>query len=389
MDSKITNIIYECDHSGHRLEYIGHLINGIRKDNSNNEYLFIVTIDLFNALNNNGYDIRNINFNILDNVYKTSKIRAIYLQKDLQSIIDGFPNLKNLVLLNFDLFQYSLIFFNIPKKVQIKSIWFRPFHRFESKNLKDRAATIFKTILLNLISIRHGSRLSLYILNDLEGTKILNRKIIFRPINLFRFLSDPIDDTIRINEDKTILKSKFGFNNGCYLFIILGTIDKKKNVENTLMAIKELRLDKNVEVLIAGKIAVSYKEEFANFIMKYKSINYQNVKVRFDDRFISTGEFHEYLFISDAILMIYRDFYSSSGIFAHAALYRKPVVTSNMGLMKILVEKYKIGQFANPNNIKDIANKINEAITTPSSQQGFERYLIDNSVSSFCKQLLY
>ena len=387
MNKRVKTIIYECDHSGHRLDYVGYLINWITNNSIDfEEFIFIITPELLNSLNENGYSTIKVNIQLITKTYKDSKFRALLLQQDLKSELSHFPSVETLIILNFDLFQYSSLIFNISKSIRIRSIWFRPFHRIENKRFKTKLVKVLKTIWFNLIGLKYGSRLNLFILNDPEGAEILNRKML-TPNETFRSLPDPIDIKRKIEADVVSLRKKHNIGFGSHVFLLIGTIDKKKNVEKTLLGIAALDSKIEKEILIAGKVSNSYREEFHNFISIYTSAN-PSIKLNVDDRFISSTEFHEYLLLSNIVLMIYKDFYSSSGIFGHSALYSKPVITSSFGLMKELVNKYGVGLTADPDSKEEIAEKIKQVLQTPSLQDKFEVYLRDNSTDAFSKQLL-
>lgn len=387
MNLRVKTIIYECDHSGHRLDYVGYLICWITNNNVDFEdFLFIITPELLNSLNENGYSTTKVNIQLLTNTYKYSKYRPLLLQRDLKSYISYFPSLETLIILNFDLFQYSALIFNISKTIRIRSIWFRPFPRIENKSFKTRLVKVLKTVWFNLIALKYGSRLNLYILNDHEGAEILNR-ILITSNKIFRSLPDPIDINRKIEADVLSLRKKNNIALDSHVFLLLGTIDKKKNVKKTLLGIAELDSNVEKEILIVGKVSDSYKEEFHSFIASY-ILAYPSIKLIVDDRFISSTEFHEYLLLSNIVLMVYKDFYSSSGIFGHSVLYSKPVITSSFGLMKVLVNKYGVGLTADPDSKEEIAEKIKQVLLLPSQQDKFEVYLRDNSTDAFSKQLL-
>ena len=138
-----------------------------------------------------------------------------------------------------------------------------------------------------------------------------------------------------------------------FVFLAFGQIRDGKNLDLFLRAMTHL--PKHVKLLVAGKgdSGSSRPPEF-----------YQNLaeelgvadRCRWDIRQIPDGEVGDIFAVSDVALLAYSaKFRSASGVLNAAVSARKPVLASSgPGPLKTVVEKYHLGVFVEPDDLKEI-----------------------------------
>lgn len=388
MIDKIQTIIYESDHTGHRLDYVSHLIRFVKTEPSSNQatYLFLLNSELIKKLSDSGPDLAGLNIEAISNLYQGNRWQNFLLLKDLRARLHRHSNCTSVALLNFDRFQYSLPVY--PLKADVRTIWFRPLIHLPSTNIKDKLKMLGKTLLLNIIARRINASSKIFILNDLSGVKSLNNKYLLSQNKVFNFLPDPVDTDFFLDVNPVEARKYLKLDTTKPVFLIIGSIDEKKNVPNSLEALAQSKELKAAQVLIVGKVNQSYRQNLYNFIDEFRKKN-PHIEITSDDRYISQEEFHKYVLASNVILMIYRDFYSSSGIFGFACMYKKPVITSNIGLVGQLVKDFKIGYAADPLVVANIAEKIDLLCRNRFAVNGdYDGYIRINKPEKFSALLL-
>lgn len=388
MIDKIQTIIYESDHTGHRLDYVSHLIRFVKTEPSSTQatYLFLLHSELIKKLSDSGLDLEGLNIEAISDLYQGNRWQNFLLLKDLRERLRRHSNCTSIALLNFDRFQYSLPVY--PLKADVRSIWFRPLIHLPSTTFKDKLKMLGKTLLLNIIAGRINTSSKIFILNDSSGVKSLNSKYLLSQNKVFNFLPDPVDTDFFLNTNPAEARKDLKLDTSKPVFLMIGSIDEKKNVPTSLDALAQSKELKGAHVLIVGKVNQSYRESLYNFIDEFKKRS-PHIEITSDDRYISQEEFHKYVLASNAILMIYRDFYSSSGIFGFACMYKKPVITSNIGLVGQLVKDFKIGYAANPLVAKDITEKIDLLCRNQFMVNGdYDGYIRINKPEKFSALLL-
>ncbi|GGH56134.1 hypothetical protein GCM10007423_64400 [Dyadobacter endophyticus] len=389
MTDKIQTIIYESDHTGHRLDYVSHLIRFVRNEpsSSRNTYLFLLHSELIRKLSDSGQYLQDLNIEAIGNLYQGNRWQNFLLLKDLRERLRTHSSCTSVALLNFDRFQYSLPIY--PLNADVRTIWFRPVMHLPSVTFKDKLKAVGKTLLLNVIASRLNKSSKIFILNDSTGAKSLNQKYLLSPNKVFNFLPDPVDTDFFLHANPIDVRKDLKLDTGKPIFLMIGSIDEKKNVPTSLEALAQsAELTAGAHVLIVGKVNQAYREYLYNFIAAFKERN-PHIEITTDDRYISQEEFHRYVLASTAILMIYRDFYSSSGIFGFACMYKKPVITSNIGLVGQLVKDFKIGHAADPLAAANITEKIDLLCRNQFTVNGdFDGYIRINKPEKFSALLL-
>jgi glycosyltransferase involved in cell wall biosynthesis len=270
----------------------------------------------------------------------------------------------------------------------IKGILFQPYIHFTNqKNVLHTIRYRYKNFLLQKLATAQNKQIKqLFILNDTRGVGSMNRRM----QSVFRFLADPVQpgktfiDPIRLSN----IRDKFQLQADKKVLLLFGGIDKRKNVPTIIDAIRLLpeETKKNVQLLIAGKFHPDIKKEYSDYI----TANKNDFAISQFDGFVPDEERDALFTMADTIVMVYRNFYSSSGIMGHAMKYGKKVIVSDQGLMKNLADEYQPAMTADPTNAKKISIALQSLLNQKNNlgDSIAENFLRTHSPSNFSKSLL-
>lgn len=391
MNTAKKTIIFECWGTGHRMAYVGYLLNYVARNASlSGQVVFLIGSDLYQKLKANNYDTTNTIIHVLPEEFDSPDIKASQAIDAIMETASKYPTVSEVVLLNYDLFQYSFLLPSPLKAFAIKSIWFRPIVHIPAQSFKSKIKLSAKFLLLKTTLSLNSNISKLFILNDHGGAGSLNKRLFGGTREVFSFLADPVDEKRLPDENFYSVKQKHALNGSAKNLLITGSIDAKKNIGNILAAICELPANVSVRLIIAGQVRPSYKAEFDAIMQSFRERNdlQGQITITTVPKFLTQQEFDEYMLAADIVLMAYKDFYSSSGILGHAAKYKKPVLGSSIGLINDLIQQYEIGVTADPNDVKSIRQSIEQILTKNIDEQNYQRFLDDFTEEKFCKSLL-
>jgi glycosyltransferase involved in cell wall biosynthesis len=175
------------------------------------------------------------------------------------------------------------------------------------------------------------------------------------------------------------------------VFLAFGQIRDGKNLDLFLRAMT--RLPENVKLLVAGK-GDSGSSRPAEYYQKLAQELGVAERCRWDIRRIPDEEVGDIFAACDVVLLTYSaNFRSASGVLNAAVSARKPVLASSgSGPLKMVVEKYHLGVFVEPDDVEEIvrgASKLvpNSATDEPATRHSllatpppaWDRYECENS----------
>jgi glycosyltransferase involved in cell wall biosynthesis len=383
----MVNVIYDKAYGGHHAEHVVRLFNYLNKqDTSLYSFYFIVhpnTVqDLNLAILNDNIRILTITtdeYLLINNekrAYKKGEIEWEIIMKKCQRTID------TLLLLDMDEYQY-LIGTNsfIQSNVKVSGILFSPYYRICSNKysnyLKLKLTRFRKWVQIKWM-LRNTNIQDIFIFNDKDCVRYFNSK--FKK-NCFTLLPDPVSESISIKKQDGFYE-KFHLITNRKVVLAFGSINERKNINNIIKSFKYQEED--FQLLICGKCSSEQLEQsILNNIDKIRRIR-PNINIVFLNRHLSNQEIDEAFSISDIIAVPYVNFFFSSGVIGHAAKYKKPVISSNEGLMGAITNEYQIGCNVNPYIPKDISDAISKLAKENVPIQNFDRYCLDNSTELFC-----
>lgn len=337
--------------NGHYISYNQYIINNYKKlelENTAVKIYFLYSYEGICLLDTQEVGKDRITFfekNEIDR--KSYRGRASSFKKILK-----ICNNKNIDLLLFlDLDQYQLPIFFSTINITVSGILFRPHHRIQPSNNSVVAKFTtgikrFKKILLERMLLSRSVMKSIFILNDEDGVAYLNKKY---KISTFKYLPDPIF---------TYSSALLNYKKNGYSFLIFGAISERKNISNIVKAYDMALIKDNSELLIVGSVTPAYQVYLENLIASCKDIDGIRKMVIIKNEFVTDAQMEAYFANTDTCLIIYKDFYGSSGLLGRAALHNKKVIGANVGLIAEIIYKYQLGTICDPNNILNIAHQL-------------------------------
>lgn len=177
------------------------------------------------------------------------------------------------------------------------------------------------------------------------NNQIKNSKIIYTP--------DP--GKIYYNFSKIESRQKYRLSKNDFVILVYGAIKNSKGIYELLEALNEIKINK-IKVIIAGEQTNEMKLFLKNRISKSLIENYRLI---IDEGFKNYKEEARLFAATDVVWVAYNDnFNGSSAVLYQAGSVKKPVITSNKGLIGSINDKHKIGVSVDINDKKSIINKI-------------------------------
>ncbi|GAB3976800.1 hypothetical protein GCM10028806_37010 [Spirosoma terrae] len=268
-------------------------------------------------------------------------------------------NIDDVLILELD--QYHISIGNQSTPFSISGIYFRPHFRIEAigggtRNFIKYWLLRQKKRWLEMYMCRNKSLRHIYILNDQQTVDAMNH--LLKPV--FRYLPDPI---LTYEPTYTDIRKSYSIEDNRCTFLIFGSIDERKNIENLFAAFAKLTPDlaQKAALLVVGPVKRHYKSILSN-ALQHLRLHQPGLQIVHRDEFISDSEMETLFSECNFPLLVYRDFFGSSGLLGQAAKHNKPVLVSTYGLMPELVERYKLGNAVSPKDIDGIARYLTKSI---------------------------
>jgi glycosyltransferase involved in cell wall biosynthesis len=288
-------------------------------------------------------------------------------------------------LLFMDLDQYQLPFYFIDFDLHISAILFRPHHRIESSNdsfielILTRFRRLKKRFAEKLV-VDKTSVQNIFILNDSDGVRKLNK---FHNSSVFKFLPDPVFSYI--HQGSAInLPSR---DTDPYRFLIFGSMSERKNINNIVQAYNKADFLRKTELLIVGPGSEDFLVQLNNMIDRLETIDGNHKSIRIHNAFVPNEEMDYYFSTSDVCLLIYKDFFGSSGVLGRAAFHKLKVIGPNTGLLNELIRRYRMGITADPRAIDSIARSLHDVIKFDINPNDLESFYVQHTPDSFLDAL--
>ncbi len=197
-----------------------------------------------------------------------------------------------------------------------------------------------------------------YFVNSCDGFMAMSRKVL-EDINLFirnsnrSYSPHPIYETYGNAVTKEEARKKLGINHNEKVILFFGLIRQYKGLDLLLEAMAEEKIKhKKIKLLVAG--------EFYENSEKYKAMITElgiGEQVILHEKFIANTDVKYYFCASDLVAQTYRNA-TNSGVTMVGYYYEKPMLVTNVGGLKEIVQDGYCGFVVEP-NAKAIAQKIN------------------------------
>lgn len=349
--------------AGHNIEYFSHLFRAakVQKDRVS---IFVVPNSewLSNHSEFKSDDNIIIEYFDADKIYSGNSLHNYWRQyKLIKRVIKKHkPSDLFFEYLMQNIFTIFLMSF---KKISFHGIIYKIFLRESGSHITGKTQYFIFALTRSLKSV--------FILNDQRSTELLNKKY---GVNKFKFLPDPIQD--KYEE----LSSAVDYNGEPIKIVHLGALSKRKGVLEILklaLKLEETGCEK-FHFTIGGKIDKDIVDEFNVLADKLK----ESKIITFILGFISYEAFHQQIAESHFILMPYNKVTQSSGLIGFGALYEKPLLYPQYGLIGEICANYQLGFVLNGVD----SDSMYEFLMSNSLSKLWDSYKTANNSIKYCEQ---
>ncbi|MBF2057334.1 MAG: glycosyltransferase [Cyanobacterium sp. T60_A2020_053] len=270
-------------------------------------------------------------------------------------------------------------------------IYFRPtFHYFKFSNYQpswqDKLRALRQKIIL--FQVLKKSKFQKLLCLDFYAVDYINQKCSNKKAI---HLADPI--RIKpVNFDLLKqLKSNLKIDSNRIVFLLFGRLFPRKGIYDVLFALESLpkEIGKKITLLLVGEIPPDQKQRLLSLTAKIGKDN--EIQIIGNYGRIPEDEVSLYFSLSDVILAVYQNHVGMSGILLQAAGARKPVISSDYGLMGEIVRKYKMGLAIDSSNQQVLVDSLTEVVNQPEllhlDTQLLDQLLEKNDVDKFCRTI--
>jgi len=179
-----------------------------------------------------------------------------------------------------------------------------------------------------------------------------------------------------------------------YRLISWGHMSERKGIVEVLSALESIKTavpSKKLEYIIAGKFQNQYYNKVIKAATDAESVN-SNLSVKVYNYYVGEDFLRDKITKSDLVVAIYSGHSGPSGVLPIAAMFDKPVLVGDEGLMAEWVHHYRLGFVCKLNDLSSIGRVLIKAISMPRGRvpdkARAREFLEQNSVERFCRGLL-
>ena len=369
-------LIFDSSVTGHHLEYLHHYyMEAI--GHTDEEYVIMVPNDFIKVKKEYDWPYSsNISFVYISeedeklleesNFYKLGWNTSKILQRAVRKIK------PDRVLLTMLMQFIPFIIFLLPRNVRVRGIMYKIYlyevHRMGKLRLAAERLRFW-------LAARSSKIEQIFVLNDEDSARTFNT---LYSTSKFRSLPDPVP-SVDFSKVKSV-REELGVSPVEKLYLHFGGLDGRKG---TIDILKSIIASKKGELkdscfVFAGRINKNTLNDFYDLL----SVAKEKTRILVFDQFCSYDFLWNLCYSCDVILMPYHLTSLSSGILGYAAVFNKPVIGPDNGLIGNLIKKYELGistQF--PLKPEIYNNHIYN------SEKGCSLYVITNSVKKFREEI--
>lgn len=334
-----TILVYCPKIAGHRLEYLHHLYEGAKRYEHN--YVFAVPMEFEDRKTILDWKfIDNISFTTIDNrfisqSFYTNIHKAFLNSKGLAFYANKYQVDEVIVL---DMIEYvPFLPLCLSSKIKVKGIIYKIItYEWKNKGVGRRLLDYLKYWVMSKFKVYN----SIYMLNDIDSPKLLNKKF---KTDHFKYLPDPVSPIYNI--DNINIRKYYNIDTQKKIILHPGGMLPYKGTLEILKALEKIPSDQydNLAFIFAGRVTQLIKDEFYRLLQKID----KRLQVIVEDDFFTFERLGAFLKAADWILIPYFTKSQSSGIVGHAAFFKKPVIAVKDGLIGSIVSEYKLGVLLN------------------------------------------
>lgn len=369
-----TTIIFELSLRGHRYEYLKNLYD-YACGQTGKRAIFVIPFDdrletWSTAKHGNVIldilppeDVKRCSEgNLLNGSWRKAKLARKYVEKH---------HATHLFLIFLMLYMPVLLLL-LPKGVTASGIVYRSF-LWEDSLKQSRLRKLMEWLRYWLMA-RSRKVKHVLMLNDSHSANTLNCRL---HTTKYMRLPDPYTPLIGELQD---VRGQIGISKNAILFIVIGQLDNRKSVLETLDAIDIMNEEelKRCWFYFAGMVSTDIKQAFYE---RFERLKKKGGHVFVKDEFVSFELINSLCASCDCILVPYRNTCQSSGCIGYAAQYRKPVIGPDQGLIGYLIRHYCLGYTLD----KITPTNLHSSIASFRRQPIPDTYVRDNRLDDFLK----
>ena len=342
-------LFYDLHLTGHHVEFLYHLIKYKIEFSNCASFLILTHPKIWPKLRELQLpiDLQAIGVTLHhprpDEMLRLSKAKSVHkrAEEELRIVnrVVRMHKVKVCYFMTLNSFQFALgNHINKMLPCRIRGILFNPLGTVKS-NLPKKLIRIRKELTIWWM-LRNKKIEHIYLLNNDKMANILNLK--YKRKGLFVAAPDPVMVIPEGEQDYEFIKLVRPSKR--MRFLAFGSLSSRKGIFLVLKALWQLPecLDKQIEIVFAGKIVENERKTFKNAVSELVKAR-PNIAVQYVDEFLPYGAIRALFTSSDVILIPYLASHASSGVVGHAALYGKPVIGPASGLLGRLIKTYNLG----------------------------------------------
>ncbi|MCU0431134.1 MAG: glycosyltransferase [Cytophagaceae bacterium] len=366
---------------GHYIGYNQFLISyqtAFAQKRPNDTVAFLYNEEARDLLSFEGIDPQHIHFTSYNTWSSKSLGEKLKLFKEVKRITEQV-GADHLIFMDLD--QYQIPIFATSFSFKVSGVLFRPHHRIQPSHegwkatwsswVQRRKKIIAEKFLTYTKQVEN-----IFILNDEAGVEQLNR---FHGSRQFRYLPDPV-----FSYPSSVQQTG---NSTRFKFLIFGAINERKNITNIVNAFDQATFSIPVTLQIVGSSDAAYLQYLSELIASLKSLHAEK-EIEVHSSFVSNEQMDVYFAQASVCLLVYKDFFGSSGLLGRASLHGKPVVGTNVGLLNELIQKYQLGIVCDPNSISSIAAALTSSCSLKLPASHFHSFYSQFSPENFADTLI-
>ncbi|WP_448603751.1 glycosyltransferase [Thermoleptolyngbya sp.] len=177
-------------------------------------------------------------------------------------------------------------------------------------------------------------------------------------------LADPVDLSQKSVGSGVLLRQQLEIEGDRTVFLLFGALTGRKGIYPLLESLALLPNDvcEKVCLVLLGEANAQDRQRIANSVARLRQQKPIQILERYE--FVEDAVLHEYIEMADVVLALYQKHVGMSGILMQAALHKKPVLSSDYGLMGELVRRYELGLAIDSTNPRAIAQGITQYVYT-------------------------
>lgn len=388
---------------GHHPSYLGHLVRYWQQQRLQGR-LSIVVMPTFLRVHQDLVELAEQSKPQTVNFVPLSEREQIWLESTRPNLVKAFVQYKLIVryirklqatqclLMHFDSCQIPLVL-GLPSPCPISGIYFTPTLHYReflnySPNGKERRQHLKQRLFLSRL-FAHPQFKTLFCLDPMAVSFIARH---FKQDAGVVHLPDPVAMPSSSENTASQLKTQLGIESDRKVLLAFGILaDARKGTRQLLEALQQLKPEfcRKICVLLVGEPFPEGQATIQSWLEPVRKSLRVQVITQFG--YVPESDVPRYFELSDFVMAPYQKHPGMSGIVLLAAAAKKPILSSNYGLMGELVKQYGLGIGVDTTNPSGIAKGLTRLLSKPSADlynvEGMKTFVELNSPRKFASTI--